>query len=197
MIMPFCKWESFSGHILTTVIAQSSAIDEREILKNFGPFDENSLIKILKCDADDDQCELSIINHSPYHTSETCINEFQADYKQFSLLSLNAQSLRAKHDSLSIFLQNLREKNVEFSVICIQETWLRNSDTLHSLSLPNYNLVQQGSYATAHGGLACYIHADYTYRVLDLNVKSHTWEALFVENFTRKFSKENNLGKCI
>ena len=57
------------------------------------------------------------------------VNQFNEISKSnsFTMLSLNAQSLHAKFDKLILLLEVLRAKNVEFSTICIQETWLDNN----------------------------------------------------------------------
>ncbi len=48
--------------------------------------------------------------------------------KGVSILSCNIQSINAKINELKIFIDELREKGLEFQVICVQETCLKDED---------------------------------------------------------------------
>ena len=41
-------------------------------------------------------------------------------------------------NKLSLLIEELRQRNFEFSVICLQETWLRDEADLSLLQIPNY-----------------------------------------------------------
>ena len=102
----------------------SNVITEENILRNFGGVNYNSLLKVLNYDDENEshESEIDVIKHSPYFSHEGLLNELSSQKGTFSVLSLNAQSIRAKHDSLSLFIARISEIDFEFSVICIQET---------------------------------------------------------------------------
>ena len=96
------------------------------------------------------------LQQSQYYTSD----DLSVFADRFSILSLNCQSLRAKYDSLSLFINNLSNKP---TVIMLQETWIKEGDNILHLNIPGYQLINQGKRITAHGGLAIYLDNKYTY----------------------------------
>ena len=88
------------------------------------------------------------------------VNQFNEISKSnsFTMLSLNTQSLHAKFAKLILLLEVLGAKNLEFSAICIQETWLDNNSDLSLFQIDNYSCIAKGKYCTAHGGLIIYLH---------------------------------------
>ena len=68
-------------------------------------------------------------------------------------------------------------------MLCLQETWFENSELidLGLYQIENYHLVTKNRYASAHGGLACYIHRNWNYKVNPHTVDSLYWEELFIE----------------
>ena len=76
----------------------------------------------------------------------------------FSVLSLNAQSLGAKFNEISLLVTELKETGFTFSVICIQETWFQSNQDTSLFKLDDYDLAYVISSCSKHGGVACYFH---------------------------------------
>ena len=70
----------------------------------------------------------------------------------FSILSLNIQSSNAQFDQLHIFVQQLRQSNHEFSVICLR---------------------------SQHGGLVIYLNIKYNYKNITLGKEFQIWKNSF------------------
>ena len=88
----------------------------------------NSLNYVLNNDVGNGEESIEIIKHSPYFDNEEFI-QFSVDKRnQFTLLSLNIQSINAKFDQLQIFLKKMNEKSFQFDVLCLQETWLNETN---------------------------------------------------------------------
>ena len=101
----------------------------------------------------------------------------------FSILSLNAQSLSAKFNELSLLVTELKETGFTFSGICIQETWFQSNQDTSLFNLDDYDLEYVISSCSKHGGVACYIHKIYSYFLRDKNIKSKHWDGLFIDVF--------------
>lgn len=71
-------------------------------------------IKFLHC--------LPIVTHSLYYDDSAFINLLTPKVNTLIDLSLNSQSLNAKYNELTIFLEVFKELNITISAICLQET---------------------------------------------------------------------------
>ena len=157
----------------------SAAIDIEEILENFGGYTVNNLTDIFEPDKDDHEPAVSVI--SPYYSTLSMINHLKKVDGDFILLTLNSQSLYSKTSDIEILINQLSEKYIEVSAICIQETWLPpNSDT-SLLHIDNFDLITQGYSTTTHGGLAIYINSKYNTEHFFSITESNVCEALFVK----------------
>ena len=112
-------------------------------------------------------------------------------------MGMNIQSINAKFDQLLIYINQLKDDDCEFEVICLQETWLGNEHDTSLLQIDNYNLITKPCRATTHGGLAIYLKQNISYEILDLiESPSNIWEGQFI-----KLSLPNNrnitLVKCL
>ena len=85
------------------------------------------------------------------------------DEKDFTILTLNIQSINAKFDNLYPVINNLSSMGLYFGAICLQETWLSSDADVSLLHIPGYKLIHQGSRCTRHGGLVIYLHEQYIY----------------------------------
>ena len=85
-----------------------------EIFKNTNSHDNDN--------TQDSECDL--IMPSPYFNDKTLISSIKAKSQNFSIYSLNCQSLNEKIDQIKLKIEYLRENGVEFSAICLQENWL-------------------------------------------------------------------------
>ena len=73
---------------------------------------------------------------------------------------VNCQSLQAKFSQIKMLVDTFAENNTPIQVLCLQDTWFENSDLidLGIYQIEDYHFVTQNRYASAHGGLAFYIH---------------------------------------
>ena len=174
----------------------SSLMDDSissDILKHFGGVSKNSLREIfLHCDELEDK--INIIANSPYLETEYVPNFLKEYSKDFIVLTLNIQSLNAKFNQLSIFLEMLAQHNVFIGAICLQETWISGPSPDFSLfHIPNYNIVSLGSVCSSHSGLAIYLHEQFSYTVRNLYSPSRLWEGLFLDVKHDSFTKQLTL----
>ena len=84
-----------------------------------------------------------------------------------------------KFDTIHNFLQSLNHK---FSIISLCETWLRDSDDLNIIQIPNYNLIHKDRSIRRGGGVALYLSTNIAYRSRDeLSLLLTSAESLFIE----------------
>ena len=59
------------------------------------------------------------------------------------------------------------EFNKAIQVLCLQETWFENSDLIDmgQFHIDDYHLITKNRYASNHGGLAFYIHKNWTFKI--------------------------------
>ena len=98
----------------------------------------------------------------------------------FSIISLNCQSLTEKADSLKVLIVNINAR-CKLSAICLQETWLSSESDTSLFELRGYNFVSVGQFCSAHSGLGIYISDDYNFKVMNMHEQSMLWVGMFVE----------------
>ena len=133
-------------------------------------------------DANDENFEIPYIGHSAYiDTSE--LTKYLEDHKnEFTVLSLNIQSIIAKFNSLYALLVELAEKELYFSAICLQESWLAVNSDVSILDIPTYKMLHQGkSRCSYHGGLLTYVHCDFSDTVRKQFRRSLVWEGQLID----------------
>ena len=141
----------------------STSINANEILKNFGGSNANDLINMFDTDNEENDDNVPVsISHSPYHSitdMQHSLKEFGSD---FTILSLNTQSINAKISEIEILMHQLSEASIDIGAVCVQETWVPTNGDTSQLQLKGFELVQQGYSATTHGGLFIYVNSKYT-----------------------------------
>ena len=104
----------------------------------------------------DDEEDISVIKHSSYHTV-TDLENIKLAVGSLNIMSLNCQSINAKFNELQIIVENL--KNNPVSVICLQESWLKENSDYSLYNLSNYKLINKyRTKCSDHGGLMIYVH---------------------------------------
>ena len=113
------------------------------VLDNFGGISPNSLSYILN-ESDDADDIGPLVHDSPYVESSLLCQYLKTLKSKFSIMTLNIQSLNSKFDELISFLSNLNEQDTVFSVICLQETWVKSPAHPYLLYLITqfYHLLQ-------------------------------------------------------
>lgn len=119
------------------------------------------LFKTRSCDIENPLNEIDISCN--YFDSNKLIAQFNKD-ENFKLLSWNICSLNSKFQDLKDFVELLWEKNVQFDILAIQETWKIIDPNL--LKLKNYNLVYKTRKVGQGGGVAIYIHEKLKFKEL-------------------------------
>ena len=93
-----------------------------------------------------------------------------------SIISLNAQSIRAKFNEFQIAMNEINNKCHD-SIICIlQESWLSSECCTKMFELPDFQLISRGKYCSNHGGLLVYVHNDYYSEPLTIKEGIIGWE---------------------
>jgi hypothetical protein len=105
-------------------------LDPNDLLKEFGGMDKNNLLSILNNQNLNHQDEILQFKQSNYYDFDGTRSFLEAHHGELTILSLNAQSINAKIDEISIFLNFLHLKKLSFDIICIQESWLSTTATL-------------------------------------------------------------------
>ena len=152
----------------------------------------NDLEQVIQTYLNNNEEEFDNINlpiSSPYYSHEMFVETLLNKKDDFCILSLNCQSLNAKFDKLSLLIEELRQGNFEFSVICLQETWLRDEADLSLLQIPNYTCISQGFRCSRHGGLVIYVNHQYKYEICSLIIQSNFWEGLSIKIITHENQK--------
>ena len=67
------------------------------------------------------------------------------------------------------------------SCILLQETWGDSSVDLSLFSLLNYHMVSKPARISRHGGLAIYIHENYSFKQVEMIDNSPLFENICVE----------------
>ena len=173
--------------------------NDSTILKNFGGTIVNNLNSILK-NSEDITEDPEYFSHSSYFDLDTISGIKLPNNRTFKVLSLNAQSINAKFDSITSFLQSLNDTNIIFDAILLQETWLSESyisdpDNLALYQIPGYQLFSQGKKCCAHGGLFTYVRDIYKcLPLLNVNKNSTVYEALFMNITNEDMSYKVTIG---
>ena len=90
-----------------------------------------------------------IANKCQYHT----VLERNHFMDNFSILHLNARSMKNKFDNLNNLITRT---NVQWDIICISETWLKD-DIVKYFQIENYNLFASCRPVGEGGGTAVYV----------------------------------------
>ena len=148
-------------------------------LQHYGGLQSNDLNVIMYNDdnENDDNFEIPNIGHSAY--IDTCeLTKYLEDHtNEFTVLSLNIQSINAKFDSLYALLEELAEKELYFSAIRLRESWLAVNSDVSLLEILNYKMLHQGkSRCSNHGGLLNYVHCNFSATVRKQFRRSLLWE---------------------
>lgn len=91
-----------------------------------------------------------IISQCSFHTLPCS----QMVEEHFSILHINARSVKNKHDDIITLLQR---SGADWSVICVSETWLKE-DIVQFYDIDNYTLFASCRKTGEGGGTAIYIN---------------------------------------
>ena len=123
-----------------------------------------------------------------------CLPAKMSHSGNFNVISLNAQSINAKSDSLLTFLEVTCQQNIILHVICIQETWLDEKSDLSLYQIEGYTCISQGKRCSSHGGLITYVDSQFKTSIMNIKNDSPIWEGLFVGVKEMETEKEIVVG---
>ena len=149
-----------------------------EILKQFGDINTLALDNIIDPSDESDE-EMTLMIPYQYYTVDN-LPVKMSHSGNFNVISLNAQSMNAKFDSLLILLEIARQQNITIHVMCIQDSWLDENCDLSLYQIEGYTCLSQGKRCSSHGGLMTYVNSQYNTSVIDVKNDSPIWESLFV-----------------
>ena len=149
-----------------------------DVLIEFGGVANNSLLNIL---GNENTEHFGNMQPSVYKDITELIHVLKSKKNNFTILSLNIQSLNSKFDQLKILISVLEECGCKIGAICIQETWLSDTDDTSIFQLDGYALISQHNISSNHGGVAIYLSKAYDYNTLPLYTLSEVWDGQFIE----------------
>ena len=141
----------------------------------------NSLTHVLHTNNADDILDDNLdITDSLYYDYNQFHRLLQPNKNNFSILSSNIQSLHAKFNELEAFVTDLQSNEFEFSIICLQESWLSEHDDTSILRLGNYQCSSQGKSSSSKGGLTIYVNNNFSYKTSEISKRNANWEAQII-----------------
>ena len=87
-----------------------------------------------------------------------------------NVISLNAQSINAKYDSLLTLLEIAHKQNVTIHVMSKQKTWLDENCDLYLYKIEGYTCISHGKWRSSHGGLKTYVNSKLNTSVVDVKM---------------------------
>ena len=123
---------------------------EDDMLKCFGGLENNSLMPVINNNDGVIASDMFDIANQSSYTSDTKIDvALDVQPKDFTILSLNYQSLPAKIDNLTVLLETIAT-DFKVSAIYLQETWLSNDSDTSLFELYGYKLISAGKFCSVH-----------------------------------------------
>ena len=147
-----------------------------EILTHFDSLDS---LRLENIDTSDDDGEINLVKPSLYYSIDD-FPFYTKNHGSLNTLSLNAQSINSKSDSLVTFLEIARQQHVYFHAICLQETWLWDQSHPSLFQINGYRCFSQGKRCSPHSGLITYINSQLYASVIHIKNNSAVWEGLLV-----------------
>ena len=117
-------------------------LSDQQYRLHFGGIHNNS----FKCIRDQNIAQENSPNQLTKQSSYYDIDQFTSlaiHYKDyFTVFSSNIQSIHAKFNKLEILIEEFKDINFKFTVICLQECWINNNNSDSSLiQLSGYNSI--------------------------------------------------------
>ena len=169
----------------------NAALDANDILKNHGGLINNDLIYISNLNADQFEQNTMSTKQSLYYDIDGIVSFLKGQKNNFSVLSLNIQSLNSKFNELCSFIQILNNNSVYFDVICLQESWLSDKDNYNIFKINDYNLYKKDfeENCSTHGGLVVYIRKEICVSKVEPIFNKYTYEGMVVTVKTQNNKK--------
>ena len=157
----------------------------RAILSNHGGIEINSINNVMNSNnqqANDINDELisDPIPESLYHSIEQFNNFQMINKNKFRIMSINCQSLNSKYNELKFILDHCMDIGAPVHVLVLQETHIKDKTTA-CFGIDGYNFISQPAIINQSGGLAIYLHEDFSYEHVLGEVSSNIFESQFIK----------------
>ena len=159
----------------------NSNCDNPRANENIHSSDDIDLKDLLRTFHDDPNNEVKSFTCSPYIEIDSLTPVLSRYKANFSVLSLNIQSINSKFDALLAVLSELNVNDIKIDAICLQETWLSTEQDASIFNIPGYHLINLGKKCSAHSGLAIYLSDSFSYLIKSVHEDSELWDGLFIE----------------
>ena len=169
-------------------------IRNEQILLNHGGVDTNCLNKIAENDNSEIENEIKFFKFSDYYDFLSFKQSIKKYKNHFTVLCLNIQGLAAKFNEFQVILEDLKNENIYFSAICLQETHLDYDDTIAPFKIAGYEGIPQKRIVSSWGGLATYFRDGLDIEPLQLYKESKIWEGQFFKVTSSNFDYTITLG---
>ena len=143
-----------------------------EILNHFSDINTLVLDNIIDPSDKSDE-EMTLVIPSQYYTVDN-IPVKMCRSGNLNVISLNAQSINAKLDSLLILLENAPRQNITIHVMCIQKSWLDENCDLYLYQTEGYTCISKGKRCSSD--LMTYVNPQYNTSVIDVKNDLPIWE---------------------
>lgn len=160
-------------------------MNKRDLLELHGG-DRYNLNSILHLDEDIDEETEAYINFkvSEYYDVDTIKSYSIGNKNSINIMSINAQSLFSKIDTLTIHLAYLQKHhNFIIHMVCVQECHYDGpSQDLSKLEIENYEMISKKSTIGPSGGIVIYAHSSITCNEIPFfDNTSKLWEGVSVK----------------
>lgn len=179
-VLPFCHL-SEEDFDLALYEQQNGAIrfdlDRLENLK-FNPLISETNNQFSLCSDNDPDSNFYSSFSCNYYIEDTFNELIDVETeKHLSILHLNTRSLPRNFDKVTNLLSTL---NLNFSMIGISETWLK--DASHSCDIPGYNYIHEPRRSRTGGGVGLYLNQDFQFKCRpEICFSDSCAESLFVQ----------------
>ena len=144
----------------------------------------NNIYDVLDENSDPDRNFYNKNVNSQYYTIDSFKSNFESNSKNsISILHINIRSINRNYEDFKVLLSEL---NFRFKIICLTETWSKNTNPYFNLE--NYDVIHQcRSDNKVGGGISMFIHNSLAFKERhDLCNNTHDCETLSIEIIQNK-----------
>ena len=156
------------------------AVNDDLFLKYQGGVQQNALLHAIQT-YNDTHNTLNTLHISSYYDRDTFELLAAKNTSNVSIFSSNIQSINAKFNELEAYVLELDKIKFNFTMICLQESWLKDNDDVSQIQLENYYCITQGRHCSAKGGLLTYVHQTQHFTVINNEHEYNSWEYQIVK----------------
>lgn len=168
-----------------------------DFITNANVNESNSLVDLMQSVDPKNENEIDVLKHSKYYNDKEFKKTSVKINGELRILNLNCCDLKSKFDQIKIFLANYEANNNNpISVITLQETHISQESDSEIFYIPDYTFVSECARINSFGGVAMFIHNDFSFKKLskDMFMQTSTvFESMIVEIFPKNGSYKKYL----